>query len=184
MYAPTPNVAETSIFAQAWCQAVCYDTTFFVISGGNHEFICARNRRDQTMHMSSLIELSSKGYLKTQVGMYLAALEDAQDRMQRKLNHNTGPLIIEGFKPSSQSASRGQSHGKDQEDGHNGCEDSKGGDTDERTTKRARQPSRGRGPQRGKGLSQRQQSGDKRQREKGNPSLSVKQVGLSYLDFH
>ncbi|KAF8625476.1 hypothetical protein AX15_005361 [Amanita polypyramis BW_CC] len=74
-------------FMQAWAQAVRVDGAVIVLHLGNHELVCLRHRRSQTLYVSKLIVPSScsdPGYGKLHVGIYIAAIQDAMDRRQQR----------------------------------------------------------------------------------------------------
>ncbi|TFK66628.1 hypothetical protein BDN72DRAFT_141317 [Pluteus cervinus] len=65
------------ILQRAWLLAVEFDLTFVVISNGNSERIGMRDRATQTLFLSQFIHLSEeKEYMKSHVGLYLAAWEE------------------------------------------------------------------------------------------------------------
>lgn len=67
---------------QSWAEAVANDVTFLVIQAGNTEIICMRDRVNQTLFISDILEISSRDhpYRKLHTGLYIAAIRDAEDR--------------------------------------------------------------------------------------------------------
>lgn len=70
------------ILQQAWSEAVRHDATFIVIHAGNLEVICIRDRTNQTLYVSDLIDTTGSGveYGKLHTGLYIAAIRDAVER--------------------------------------------------------------------------------------------------------
>jgi hypothetical protein len=65
------------------------DGTFIIIHSGNYELVCLRRRDSQTLYVSDVIEpptCKNPGYGKLQVGIYVAALQDAIARQMRYLD--------------------------------------------------------------------------------------------------
>ncbi|GLB43210.1 hypothetical protein LshimejAT787_1301110 [Lyophyllum shimeji] len=91
---PTPDASNHSssfetfpktprhILQQAWSEAVRHDATFIVIDAGNLEIICIRDRKNQTLYVSNVIDTSGADvqYGKLHTGLYIAAIRDAEDR--------------------------------------------------------------------------------------------------------
>lgn len=78
-------------FRQAWAQAVRVDGTIIILHSGNHELICVRHRKTQTLYVSDLIEpptCRDPGYGKIQVGIYEAAIQDMMDRTKQRLQRS------------------------------------------------------------------------------------------------
>ena len=70
-------------------QATHVDCSIFVLNSRNHEFICIRHRRTQTLYISELIEPSvckEPSYGKLHVGLFIAAVKDTIDRERQKCN--------------------------------------------------------------------------------------------------
>ncbi|KAG6835551.1 hypothetical protein H0H93_000265 [Arthromyces matolae] len=69
------------ILQQAWASAVRYDATFIIIHAGNSEIIAIRDRQTQTFYLSDVIRVDTcENYLQMHVGIFLAAIRDAEDR--------------------------------------------------------------------------------------------------------
>jgi hypothetical protein len=69
---------------QCWGQSVRQNTTVLVVHSGNLEYICFRHRASQTLYISDILhvpQLRDPGYGKVQVGLYIAALTDAFQRL-------------------------------------------------------------------------------------------------------
>lgn len=70
---------------QAWVQAVRANATVLILSSGRLEYVCVRHRESQTLYISPLIRpYMCPKWGKLQVGLYIAAIEDAVYRY--KLN--------------------------------------------------------------------------------------------------
>jgi hypothetical protein len=70
-------------------QAVLADVTIIILHAGNAELICIRHRRTQTLYVTGVIEppnCRNPGYGKLHVGIYIAAIRDATDRLNQLLN--------------------------------------------------------------------------------------------------
>ncbi|KAF9518757.1 hypothetical protein BS47DRAFT_194993 [Hydnum rufescens UP504] len=83
---PHDRTAE-KVVQQAWAQAVRDDGTVIVLHSGNYELVCLRHRASQTLYVSDLIEphtCANPGYGKVQVGIYVAAVEDAINRRKQQ----------------------------------------------------------------------------------------------------
>lgn len=66
-----------------------------VLHSGNHEIIGIRHRNSQTLYISHVIEphsCSNPAYGKLQVGIYIAALQDAIDRAMQGIEVIAIPL--------------------------------------------------------------------------------------------
>lgn len=75
--------------SKAWAQAVKVDGTVIILSSGNCELICLRHRATKTLYVSDLIEppkCSDPGYGKLHVGIFVAAVQDAMDRMMQSVS--------------------------------------------------------------------------------------------------
>ncbi|KAJ8589411.1 hypothetical protein M405DRAFT_933476 [Rhizopogon salebrosus TDB-379] len=74
-----------NIIQQVWAQACIKDLTYFVIHSGNFELICIRHRGSRTLYCSELIERCKNKYPYglLQVGLYLAAIDDAVTRCHK-----------------------------------------------------------------------------------------------------
>ena len=73
---------------QAWAQAVRHDSTLIILHSGNHEFVGIRHRKTQTLYLSKMIDVvndNSPAYGKLHVGIYIAALRDAIDRVMASI---------------------------------------------------------------------------------------------------
>lgn len=60
------------------------NSTLLVLHAGNYEYICIRHRETQTLYISDILHipfLKEPGYGKVQVGIYIAALDDALHRI-------------------------------------------------------------------------------------------------------
>ncbi|KAG6808382.1 hypothetical protein H0H92_004324 [Tricholoma furcatifolium] len=70
------------ILQQAWAEAVARDVTFIVLSAGNIETICIRDRLTQTLYVSDHYRVGDEKYpyYKLHTGLYVAAIRDAEDR--------------------------------------------------------------------------------------------------------
>ena len=93
------NDADTNLL-QAWGQATRADGTLIVLHSGNHELVCIRHRASQTLYVSEVIEphkCSEPGYGEILAGIYVAAVQDAVDRMQQEL-----PPVSQSSSPVSQ----------------------------------------------------------------------------------
>jgi hypothetical protein len=66
---------------QAWAQAVSADTTILMLHSGNHEIIGVRHRARQTLYITDVTRpWDCPGYGQIQVGIYIAAIQDALQR--------------------------------------------------------------------------------------------------------
>ncbi|KIM88062.1 hypothetical protein PILCRDRAFT_63060 [Piloderma croceum F 1598] len=82
------DLTARNLVQQAWAQAVRVDGTIIILHSGNHELVCVRHRKSQTLYVSDLIEpptCKDPGYGKLQVGIYLAAIQDMMDRTKQRL---------------------------------------------------------------------------------------------------
>ena len=80
-----------STFWQAWAQVVRTDGTIIILHSGNHELVCLRHRKTQTLYVSDLIEpptCKDPGYGKLQVGIYVAAIQDMMERTKQRLRRS------------------------------------------------------------------------------------------------
>ena len=79
------------IFIQAWVKAVNLDLTFIIFNCGSHERIGIRHRASQTLFLSELIGTvhTSPSYGLIQLGLHIAILQDALDRMKARQMFNT-----------------------------------------------------------------------------------------------
>ena len=112
-------------------QATRVDCSIFVLNSGNHEFICIRHRRTQTLYISELIEPSvckEPSYGKLHVGLFIAAVKDTMDRERQKCNAqplggSDGPSGSGGDNAgSARGGGRGGGHKSDRWDPHSGGE--------------------------------------------------------------
>ena len=107
-----------------------------VLNSGNHEFICIRHRRTQTLYISELIEPSvckEPSYGKLHVGLYLAAVKDTMDRERQVRNAQSlgggdGPSGSGGDDTdSARGGGQGGGEKGDRRDPHSGGEPRGGG---------------------------------------------------------
>ncbi|KAF8808131.1 hypothetical protein BYT27DRAFT_7211721 [Phlegmacium glaucopus] len=85
------DMTAQSLVQQAWAQAVRVDGTVIVLHSGNHELVCLRHRRSQTLYVSDVIEPPMyPGYGKLHVGIYIAAIQDTMDRKQQPQPKSSG----------------------------------------------------------------------------------------------
>ncbi|KAJ8597090.1 hypothetical protein M405DRAFT_928360 [Rhizopogon salebrosus TDB-379] len=77
-----PEKKAHDFIQRVWAQACIKDLTYFVIHSGNFELICIRHRGSRTLYCSDLIERCKNKYPYglLQVGIYLAAIDDAVKR--------------------------------------------------------------------------------------------------------
>jgi hypothetical protein len=97
------------IFTKAWAQATRVGCSMFVLQSGNHEFICIRHRRTQTLYISELIKpyaCEEPSYGKIHVGLYVAAVMDTMDR-ERQMCNVQPPGVSDG--PSGSGADKADS---------------------------------------------------------------------------
>ncbi|KAJ3502002.1 hypothetical protein NLJ89_g9082 [Agrocybe chaxingu] len=69
----------------AWAEAVENDSTFLTFNNGGSEYIGIRHRESQTLYLSNIIDtvnIKDPHYRKLQLGLYLAIVQDAFDRLQ------------------------------------------------------------------------------------------------------
>ncbi|KAG6818920.1 hypothetical protein H0H93_000305 [Arthromyces matolae] len=98
MHADLPYVDEFSqgsrdLLQQAWASAVRYDATFILIHAGNAEIIAIRDRQTQTLFVSDVIQVNNfDDYLQMHVGLYIAAIRDAEDRAFTRATTEELPL--------------------------------------------------------------------------------------------
>ncbi|KAH9487219.1 hypothetical protein JR316_0001288 [Psilocybe cubensis] len=74
----------------AWADAAMHDITFIVLHCGRYERIGIRHRASQTLYLSEVIDtvnIKDPHYRKIHIGLYIATLQDALERMKLK---NTG----------------------------------------------------------------------------------------------
>ncbi|KAM6495989.1 hypothetical protein JOM56_008695 [Amanita muscaria] len=86
-YKDRHDLTAQSLVLQAWAQAVRVDGTVIILHSGNYELVCLRHRNSQTLYVSDLIEpptCANPGYGKLQVGIYIAAIQDAMDRHKQQ----------------------------------------------------------------------------------------------------
>ncbi|KAF9461072.1 hypothetical protein BDZ94DRAFT_1299452 [Collybia nuda] len=75
----------------AWLRAVRKDSTFLIFHCGTLERIAFRHRGSQTLHISGLIDVARckyPGYGKLHIGLYMAIIYDALDRMRQLPEEN------------------------------------------------------------------------------------------------
>ncbi|KAH9487218.1 hypothetical protein JR316_0001287 [Psilocybe cubensis] len=73
-----------------WADAAMHDITFIVLHCGRYERIGIRHRASQTLYLSDVIDtvnIKDPHYRKIHIGLYIATLQDALERMKLK---NTG----------------------------------------------------------------------------------------------
>jgi len=77
---------------QAWAQSVHTRSTILVLHSGNYEIIGVRHRESQTLYLSHLIEPDKcePAYGKIHVGVYIAAIQDALDRVMKDIRAGEG----------------------------------------------------------------------------------------------
>ncbi|RDB15954.1 hypothetical protein Hypma_003553 [Hypsizygus marmoreus] len=87
-----------SLIQHAWSRAVERDSSFIIFNCGNFERIGFRNRSNQTLYISELIDVTrcnNPGYGKLHVGLYTSIMKDAIDRsrqqVQRELDIESKP---------------------------------------------------------------------------------------------
>ncbi|KAG6834230.1 hypothetical protein H0H93_011034 [Arthromyces matolae] len=79
-----PQLMDTFLL-RAWVRSVNDDTTFIIFQCGNFERIGFRHRESQTLFISNLIDVPTcPSYGRLQVGLYLAILQDAIDRLTQR----------------------------------------------------------------------------------------------------
>ncbi|KAG6847769.1 hypothetical protein H0H93_006083 [Arthromyces matolae] len=89
---PCVDDEARNILQQAWASAVRYDATFIIIHAGNAEIIAIRDRKTQTFYLSDLINVDScHNYLQMHVGLYIAAIRDAEERARMRSTQKEGP---------------------------------------------------------------------------------------------
>jgi hypothetical protein len=99
------------------------------LHSGNHEFVGIRHRESQTLYLSPLIVPSSCAYGKIHVGIYIAAIKDALDRVRQDIK------VDEGKKAKAAAAEKdGPDKGPDLGEGED--EDEEDEDTEGRNRKR------------------------------------------------
>ena len=67
------------------------DSTYAVLHAGKYELLFFRNRRNQTLHISDIIEPhdigqevpDGPGYYQIHIGLYISAIRDAIDRARQ-----------------------------------------------------------------------------------------------------
>jgi hypothetical protein len=60
------------------------DSTIIIFHSGNLEYVCVRHRETQTLYISDLIDVphcANPGYGKLHTGIYIAAIQDAVQRV-------------------------------------------------------------------------------------------------------
>lgn len=76
---------------QIWTEMVKYDATYSVLHAGNYELLLLRNRQDQTLYISDIIEPhtigegmpGSPGYYQIHIGLFISAIRDAVARARQ-----------------------------------------------------------------------------------------------------
>ena len=109
-------------------------STFIILHSGNYEYVCFRHRETQTLYVSDVLHvpfLRDPGYAKLQIGLYIAAVEDAlgRHRLEKSLNAKAPPS-------PGDNGSQGPS-GTDDEDS-NSSDDDDENDDDRHKPKRRR----------------------------------------------
>jgi hypothetical protein len=64
---------------------VRHDSTLIILHSGNLEYVCVRHRASQTLYVSELIDVprcANPGYGKLHTGIYIAAIQDAMQRIK------------------------------------------------------------------------------------------------------
>uniref|UniRef100_A0A8H7Y6M2 Protein kinase domain-containing protein n=1 Tax=Psilocybe cubensis TaxID=181762 RepID=A0A8H7Y6M2_PSICU len=87
----------------AWADAVMHDITFIVLHCGRYERIGIRHRASQTLYLSGVIDtvnIKDPHYRKIHIGLYIATLQDALERMKLR-NSADDKVDIKGKKRSS-----------------------------------------------------------------------------------
>ena len=82
---------------QAWAQGVHTGSTILVLHSGNYELIGVRHRETQTLYLSHLIEpyKCKPAYGKIHVGIYIAAVYDALDRVRQEIHAERANAVLE-----------------------------------------------------------------------------------------
>ncbi|KAF8651026.1 hypothetical protein AX16_004960 [Volvariella volvacea WC 439] len=85
-YPPSRARPRVDEFLQnAWAQAVRDDCTFIVFHCGKYERIGIRHREMQTLYLSDVIDTEQFGmYGKLQLGLHIAMVKDAMERMEER----------------------------------------------------------------------------------------------------
>jgi hypothetical protein len=112
---------------QAWAQSVRTGGTIIVLHSGNHEFVGIRHRESQTLYLSPLIVPSRCAYGKIHVGIYIAAIKDALDRVRQD---------IKADEEKKAKAAAAEKHGPDKGPDLGEDEDEEDEDTEGRNRKR------------------------------------------------
>lgn len=76
-------LSGSNVILQAWNRSVEKDTTIIVFNCGNFERIGIRHRKSQTLFLSDIVDVAhgnDPAYGKLQIGIYIAAIQDAYDR--------------------------------------------------------------------------------------------------------
>ena len=64
--------------------------SIIVLHSGNYELVCLHHQASQTLYILDLIEppaCKNPGYGKLQVGIYVAAIQDAMDHQKQHLDN-------------------------------------------------------------------------------------------------
>jgi hypothetical protein len=88
------------------------DTTILVFHAGNHDLIGVRHRKRQTLYITNIIvpwACQHPGYGKIQVGIYIAAIRDALDRLKVEDQEESTAAAQEAQKQPD-----GDGHGRDE----------------------------------------------------------------------
>jgi hypothetical protein len=129
----SPSLLRTLGFefyvVQAWAQGVQTRSTFFVIHSGNYEYICIRHRATQTLYVSDILHVPFvPGYMKLQIGLYIAGLDDAFRRYRSE----------KALETDISSDGDGQGPGSTDHDGNNGSDNDDDQNDDQPKSKRRR----------------------------------------------
>jgi len=123
------------LFFEAWSQGVHAQSTIVVIHSGNYEYVCVRHRATQTLYISDILHvpyLREPGYGKVQVGIYIAAVDDAFGRHNLEKGSRNKDPPAGGDGPGSGPTDDGGAEGSDDDD-----------DQDEPRSKRHRRSDQG-----------------------------------------
>ncbi|KAJ7162374.1 hypothetical protein C8R46DRAFT_1194052, partial [Mycena filopes] len=83
---------------QTWAEGVRTDATFLVMHSGNYEIIGLRNRGEQTLYISDIIEAPSQDrYAQIHTGLYIAIMRDARRRTRSLAEDRIPPTWIKYY---------------------------------------------------------------------------------------
>ena len=91
-------ILTTINILQAWAQAVRHNSTLIILHSGNYEFVGVCHRKMQTLYLSNMIDVAkddSPAYSKLHVGIYIAALRDAINRVSQRSGATSQPSDME-----------------------------------------------------------------------------------------